>query len=52
MRDLLTTIEPSLWSEISAILFALCFAVLVIWIYLPARKEQYQRFESLPLNKD
>lgn len=52
MRGLLSPIEANLWSEISAVIFALMFVVLTVWVFLPTRKTEYARAEKLPLTED
>lgn len=52
MRQLLQTVDPNLWMEISASMFGVLFLILVCWVYYPPRKSMYQKFESLPLDQD
>lgn len=52
MRSLLSPIEANLWSEVSAVIFAVMFIVLTVWVFLPTRKSEYARAEKLPLAED
>ena len=52
MRELLQIVEPTLWSQFSAVLFTMCFTALVGWIYWPKRKAHYDNLSKLPLNND
>ena len=52
MRGLLQKIDPSLWSEISGIIFLVAFIALLFWVYRPSRKEIYQRYASLVIDQD
>ena len=49
MRELLVSIDASIWSQISATVFALMFVVLLVWVFIPARRAEYNRVEKLPL---
>ena len=49
MRQLIGKIDPSAWAEVSAFIFALCFLLLVVWVFLPSRKKTYQDGAQLPL---
>ncbi len=49
MRELLLTVDPSVWSEISAGFFGMCFIALVSWVFWPTRRQAYERHAALPL---
>ncbi|MBN8550622.1 MAG: cbb3-type cytochrome c oxidase subunit 3 [Deltaproteobacteria bacterium] len=52
MRDLLTKIDPSSWSQYSAVGFLIGFTLLVCWVYWPARKSTYEALAQLPVEKE
>ena len=52
MRDLLVQIDPTVWSEISVVLFGLGFVALIFWVCLPVRKSTYERAARLPLDSE
>ncbi len=49
MRQLIMKFDPSFWSEISAVIFCVCFMALVIWVYLPSRRKSQEASARLPL---
>lgn len=51
MREILLSIDPTLWSEISAGIFLVGFTALVCWIYWPGQKIRYSRVERLPFDE-
>jgi len=52
MRELLVSVDVSLWSQVSVVVFGTCFLVLLCWVYLPARKKFYNEHSRLPLDTD
>jgi cbb3-type cytochrome oxidase subunit 3 len=52
MRELLTTVDPTVWHEFSAIFFGTCFCALLFWVFWPTRKKVYQDYSKLPLDTD
>lgn len=52
MRELMTLVNPSLWSEISGAAFLIGFSLLLCWVYWPARKSTYEDLARLPIDKD
>ena len=51
MRELLVSFEASIWPQVSAIIFAVMFVILMIWVLIPARKSIYKRAENLPFEE-
>lgn len=49
MRDLLTKVDPSLWSQVSVILFTFSFLALIFYVFWPSRKTIYEQKGKLPL---
>ncbi|MFN8389396.1 MAG: hypothetical protein U0136_03815 [Bdellovibrionota bacterium] len=49
MGDLIGRIDTNLWTEISAVLFLVCFSAYTFYVFLPGRKPAYVRAEQLPL---
>jgi cbb3-type cytochrome oxidase subunit 3 len=52
MRELLHITSTNWWSEISAVVFAAAFTVLLVWTYLPARRKEFERVQNFPLDND
>ena len=52
MRYFLPMINPTLWMEISAIVFLILFSWLLVWTYLPSRRATYDHYGELPLSED
>lgn len=52
MRQLIGHVDVNLWSQISATIFCVCFAVIVLWVYLPSRRITYASAARLPLDTD
>ena len=52
MRDMLVHIDPTVWSEVSVVLFALGFLALIFWVCMPSRKPKYEQYSKLPLESE
>jgi cbb3-type cytochrome oxidase subunit 3 len=48
IRDVLTLSANSLWSQISLIIFVLCFVGILIWT-IAGRRSRFARQSTLPL---
>ena len=49
MRALIGHIEPSLWMEISSIVFCVVFLSLVVVVYWPQRRAEMEKHSKIPL---
>lgn len=50
MRKLLLMTDPNLWSQISALIFGIMFLILMVWVFMPARRDYYKKAEKLPID--
>ncbi len=50
MRDLITKIDPSLWSQMSALVFGVTFMGMLVWVFWPTRKSIYEWYANLPFD--
>ena len=49
IQDVITRAADSLWSQISLVIFVLCFVGVMIWTY-SGRKDRFREQAALPLN--
>lgn len=52
MRELLPSMDLSLWPKISVILFLIVFFVIFIGVYRPGAKRRYEEASRLVFDKD
>ncbi len=52
MSQLLHITSTGWWSEVSAGVFAAGFVLLLLWTFLPQRRNEFERVQKFPLDND